>query len=280
MKLVTWNTQACTGLDAQVRPDRIVDAARALADFDLLCLQEIAVGFPALTGGRASDQPAQLAALLPGFRLFFGPAVDAFDADGLPRRFGNLIASRLPVLQVRHHALPFPPDDGAAGMPRMCTAVVVRDAALGLVRVMTTHLEFYSDRQRLAQAAALKDLGTEYAQQARGASVADAGSAAAAECRTDASLLCGDFNCTPGSAGYRTLTSGSRDGAWHDAWIWLHGASPQPPTFCVHEQRYLPQPTACDFVFASEPLARRLRRCEIDAGTRASDHQPVLVEFG
>lgn len=112
MQLVTWNTQWCCGLDGVVSPERIVQGARALADFDVLCLQEIAVNYPALAGNAGHDQPALLAELLPGFQLFFGAAVDEFDANGERRRFGNLIATRLPVTQVQHHPLPYPADAG------------------------------------------------------------------------------------------------------------------------------------------------------------------------
>ena len=160
MKLVTWNTQWCCGLDGAVSPQRIVDGARALADFDVLCLQEIAHGYAGMPGA-PGDQPAQLAALLPGFQLFFGAAVDEFSSDGTRERFGNLIATRLPVLQVQHHPLPWPADAGRSSMPRMCTVLTLRDPRLGDVRVMTTHLEYYSAVQRLAQAHALCALHAE-----------------------------------------------------------------------------------------------------------------------
>ena len=64
MQLVTWNTQWCCGLDGVVSPQRIVEHARALADFDVLCLQEIAVHYPALPGNAGLDQVAQLRDLL------------------------------------------------------------------------------------------------------------------------------------------------------------------------------------------------------------------------
>ena len=51
MKLVTWNTQWCRGLDGTVSPQRIVEVARAMADFDVLCLQEIAQGYADMPGG-------------------------------------------------------------------------------------------------------------------------------------------------------------------------------------------------------------------------------------
>jgi len=72
MKLITWNTQWCCGVDAIVSPERILTEARAMADFDVLCLQEIASGFDGLPGA-PGDQPAQLQALLPGFQIFLAP---------------------------------------------------------------------------------------------------------------------------------------------------------------------------------------------------------------
>jgi hypothetical protein len=143
MELITWNTQWCRGIDGRVSPQRIVERARDLADFDVLCLQEIAQGFDGLPG-HPGDQPAEIAALLPGFRVFFGAAVDDLVADGTRQRFGNLVATRLPVAHVQHHPLPWPADPGADTMPRMCTVVTLHDPVLGALRVMTTHLEYCS----------------------------------------------------------------------------------------------------------------------------------------
>ena len=58
MKLITWNVQWCRGVDGRVDPARIVAAARELADFDVLCLQEIADNFPdpRLAGNSDVDQ--------------------------------------------------------------------------------------------------------------------------------------------------------------------------------------------------------------------------------
>src|SRR5262249_1288993 len=130
------------------------------------CLQEIAVNYPRLAGGAGHDQTALLRELLPGFQLFFGAAVDESDAQGERRRFGNLIATRLPVVQVQHHPLPHPADGGVRRMARMCTVVTLIDPHLGPVRVMTTHLEYYSKTQRMAQARALRELHQQYSAQA------------------------------------------------------------------------------------------------------------------
>ena len=279
MKLVTWNTQWCRGLDGIVSVQRIVDGARAMADFDVLCLQEVAQGYPEMPGS-PGDQPAELAALLPGFQLFFGAAVDEFGTDGRRRRFGNLIATRLPVAQVQHHALPWPADGGVRSMPRMCTVVTVRDPALGAVRVMTTHLEYYSKLQRMAQARALRDLHIEAcAQAAMPPLTDDSRSPFQTKPHTPHAILCGDFNLGPSEPEYAVIQQAFGPSSLQDAWPLAHGAAPHAPTFRLFDRTYGPEPVACDFVFVSDALAPRVRRVDVDLQTRSSDHQPLLLEL-
>jgi endonuclease/exonuclease/phosphatase family metal-dependent hydrolase len=279
MELVTWNTQWCCGLDGQVSPQRIVDSARQMADFDVLCLQEIAQGYGGMPGA-PGDQPAQLQALLPGFQLFFGAAVDEFAPDGRRQRFGNLIATRLPVTQVQHHALPWPADAGVRSMPRMCTVVTLRDPQLGLVRVMTTHLEYYSKRQRMAQAQALRALHLEACAQAAAPPQDDhSRSPFQTKAHTPHAILCGDFNLEPSEPEYTVLQEPQGDHRLHDAWRQVHRAAAHAPTFRLFDRTYGPQPVACDFVFVSEELAPRVRNVTVDAQTRASDHQPVHLSI-
>jgi endonuclease/exonuclease/phosphatase family metal-dependent hydrolase len=280
MKLLTWNTQWCCGLDGQVSPRRIVAHARTLVDFDVLCLQEIADNYPGLQGRAADDQPQVIAGLLPGFQVFFGTAVDEWGADGRSR-FGNLIATRLPVLQVQHHPLPYPADPGVPSMPRMCTVVTLQDPLLGPVRVMTTHLEFYSRVQRMAQARALRALHAQACEQAAAppAAAADDGeSPFRRKTHTAQAILCGDFNLQASEAEYAELTA---DGPaqFHDAWHLLHGTAPQPPTFRLFDRRYGPEAIACDFVLLATALKDRVVAMTVDGKVQASDHQPVVVEL-
>jgi endonuclease/exonuclease/phosphatase family metal-dependent hydrolase len=279
MKLITWNTQWCCGLDGRVSPQRIVEQARDMADFDVLCLQEIAQGYDGLAAA-PGDQPAQLAALLPGFQLFFGAAVDEFTADGRRQRFGNLIATRLPPAQVQHHALPWPADPAVASMPRMCTVLTVLDPGLGALRVMCTHLEYYSAVQRLAQAQALRALHAEACARAAAPPLDDGpGTPFQAKRQTAQAILCGDFNCAAGTPAYAALCRPFDASPLRDAWPWLHPGAPQPPTFRLFDHRYGADPMACDFVFVSDALAPKVRRVEVDARSQASDHQPVLIEL-
>lgn len=57
MKLITWNVQWCRGVDHLVDPARVIAEAKRIADFDVLCLQEVADNYPAplLPDGRAED---------------------------------------------------------------------------------------------------------------------------------------------------------------------------------------------------------------------------------
>lgn len=279
MKLVTWNTQWCCGNDGIVSPKRIVDGARALADFDVLCLQEIAVNYPRLRGDAGHDQPALIGALLPGFQVFFAPAVDEWEG-GQRRRFGNLIATRLPVALVRHHLLPYPADPGVSSMPRVCGVVTVIDPVLGPVRVMTTHLEFYSKRQRMAQAHALRALHAEYCAQAAGPpEPLNDGSPFQSKVHTANAILCGDFNFEPREPEYAALAQPAGPYTLHDTWRRLNGAAPHTPTFRLFDRTYGPDPVACDFVWVSDSLKDRVKKLVIDSVTQVSDHQPVSVEL-
>lgn len=296
MKLVTWNTQWCCGLDGLVSPERIVAGARALADFDVLCLQEIAQGYDALAG-QPGDQPAQLQALLPGFQLFFGAAVDEFSPDGRRRRFGNLIATRLPVAQVQHYPLPWPVDASVSSMPCMCSVVTVQDRALGAVRIMTTHLEYYSKVQRMAQARALRALHMEACARAAAPPLAleeDRGSPFQPKVHTPHAILCGDFNLAPHEPEYAVIQepfiplalvnkaqSAIYSGATRlcDAWPLVHGERPHAPTFRLFDRTYGPEPMTCDLVLVSDALAPRVKGITVDVRTQASDHQPVSIEL-
>jgi endonuclease/exonuclease/phosphatase family metal-dependent hydrolase len=276
MKLVTWNTQWCCGMDGVVSPQRIVEGARQLADFDVLCLQEIAQGYDALPGA-PGDQPAQLAALMPGYQLFFGAAVDEFRADGTRQRFGNLIATRLPVLQVQHHALPWPAVAGRCGMPRMCTVLTLRDPQIGAIRVMTTHLEYYSAVQRLAQARALCELHAQAsAMAAEPQTEGDVGTPFQARTHTPLAILCGDFNFQATESEHALIEAAGL----RDAWGVHHGTRPQEPTFRLFDRTYGPEPVACDFVFVSAGLVPRVQRVWVDGQTRHSDHQSVAIDLG
>lgn len=284
MRLVTWNTQWCKGLDGLVSPERIVQGARSLGDFDVLCLQEIAANYPALTADSAPDQPAEIARLLPGFEVVFGPAIDEQPLGQSQRqRFGNLIASRLPILQVQHIALPSPmaDTDPHLWMPRQCTVCTVA-APWGPVRVMTTHLEYHSLAHRHAQAQALRAWHAQACEQAlapKSVNQPDLGTPYQSKPLTTDAIVCGDFNFIAHSDPYFEITNRTKPHPLADAWLERHPGQPHPPTFRLFDDTYGPDAVACDFCFVSESLAKRLTAIKVDTSTQVSDHQPVYIEM-
>ncbi|HXF79058.1 MAG TPA: endonuclease/exonuclease/phosphatase family protein [Usitatibacter sp.] len=281
MKLVTWNIQWGRGLDGRVDLERIVREARALADFDVLCMQEIADNFPGLAGNDDRDQFAELARLLPGFTMAAGFGVDVAGQEGRRRRFGNAIFTRYSVLSVRRHALPWPADRGKSTMPRVAIEATLQ-APMGPLRLTTTHLEYYSDAQRRAQARALRHLHDEACHRSSqpGDPAVEGGPFDATSQTIDA-ILTGDFNFPPEHPAYGDIqASGPADCTpYRDAWAIANGRRPHAPTFCVHDRTYSKEPYCCDFAFVSETLASRVHAVRVDPDTRASDHQPVLLEM-
>lgn len=79
MKLLSWNIQWGRGADGETTLQRTVSAIRTLGDFDVICLQEVAVGFAGLQGGQAVNGVAVLAAAFPGYSAHFAEGVDMPD---------------------------------------------------------------------------------------------------------------------------------------------------------------------------------------------------------
>jgi len=273
MKVLQWNIQWCRGMDGRVDPQRIARLARELYDPDVVCLQEVAVNYADLDAGH--DQPALLAAALPGYSAHFAAAVDTPDGKGGRMRFGNMLLSRLPVRQVFRHSLPWPPEPGVPNMPRVALEAVI-EAPFGPVGVTTTHLEYYSDAQRAAQVERLIELKMEArAHSARPSAPKQKDSGPFTPFpRPAASILTGDFNMRPEDPLVARLA-----GAWRDAWASANPGKPHPPTFGLFDKEFASEPYCCDFVFVSDDLVRRIAEVTIDQQNQASDHQPVIVEF-
>jgi endonuclease/exonuclease/phosphatase family metal-dependent hydrolase len=282
MKLVTWNVQWCRGVDLRVDPARIVSEAKRIADFDVLCLQEIADNFPDpdLGGSAGEDQFALLATLLPGYTGVPGVAVDQPSKNGRRRCFGNMIFSRLPVKQVYRHLLPYPCDPGVPGMPRIAIEAVVA-APLGDVRVITTHLEYYSALQRMAQTEALRTIYADgYAHAQDGRITMDDGSPFQTLLRPKWTVITGDFNFEPDAPEHGRMLAAFDNGTpmLRDAWQVTHPGTPHPSTFCIYQKTEASGAELhCDFIFVGGGLESRVRELRVDQQTQASDHQPVIV---
>jgi endonuclease/exonuclease/phosphatase family metal-dependent hydrolase len=269
-------------MDGKVDPARIASVAKELTDPDVICFQEVAINYPALAGSSGEDQVALLKALFPGYAAVFAIGVEVPDDTGGRRQFGNLLLSRLPVRQAYRHTLPWPAEADTPSMPRIAIEAVV-EAPFGMMRVITTHLEYYSARQRQAQVARLRELHAEACGHARvkPSKQYDSGPFLPFE-RPKRAIVTGDFNMKTDDPAYAQmlLPFEGNEPRFVDAWTHMHPGKKHPPTFCLHGREYAKEPYCCDFVFVSEDLAPRLKAVRVDVDTQASDHQPVIVELG
>jgi len=309
VRLISWNIQWARGRDGRVDPLRVAHTLFA-HDPDLVCLQEVAVNHPGLPGGAGMDQVALFGGLFTGFETAFGVASDLPDGLGGRRLFGNMVISRHPILQVFRHALPFPPDPAVPAMARAALEVVI-DAPGGPLRVVTTHLEYYSTTQRAAQIAALRAIHAAGCAQAIAPhATGEADPPFAVLPRGEHTVFCGDFNCAPDAPEMRGLLAPDGGGAvpsgltfGHggtpefppgltpdpipraaehelvDAWTARHGRLPHAPTAGFVSSRYFPVPTCYDRCYLSAGLRPRLREISVDSGADGSDHQPVILDI-
>jgi len=278
MKLITWNIQWCRGCDGRVDPARIGKVARDMADFDVLCLQEVARNYPDLAGSSGENQYKALAGLFPEYAVVKGVATDVLAPQGDRREFGNAIVTRLPVLQAFRRLLPWPADPSVSSMQRAALEVVL-DTPSGPVRVTTTHLEYYSAKQRAAQVEALRELQIEAAGHAAAPVPAKEGPFRTVP-RPASAILTADFNFPPQDPLHAHLESPLAPGvpAYRDAWQLRHPGKAHAPTIGVHDKAQWPGPPfACDFIFVTEDLAHRVEDVVVNGQTDASDHQPVLL---
>ncbi|WP_027803501.1 endonuclease/exonuclease/phosphatase family protein [Paraburkholderia dilworthii] len=289
MRLVDWNIQWGRGVDGRVDLARIVREARALCDFDIMCMQEVTRGFHepqsagGLAGGPCADQFGELAALLPDMTVIDGIGSDLppIGAGTRRRQFGNAIVTRLPVRQVLRHSLPWPADPAKPSMLRVALEAMI-DTDVGPLRVVSTHLEFYSETQRLAQVERLRALHQEACDHARRPARAEKQDSPFADTgRPVSAIVCGDFNSAFRASAYRSMLEPIPGApAFADAWTCAHGDAARAPTVGLHDHEQWPDgPFACDFIFVTENLGPRVTRCEVDPHSQSSDHQPMWLEL-
>ncbi|MFK7891522.1 MAG: endonuclease/exonuclease/phosphatase family protein [Granulosicoccus sp.] len=279
-KILSWNIQAAKGVDGIVSVDRIAKDIKNLCDADVLCLQEVLIT-------AENNQARQLAEHFPAHTAVFGAAIDRLDGNGR-LQFGNLVLSRLPLLQSVQHKLPQPAEPAAKPMPRQAVEVIIEQDNAPL-RIVTTHLEFFASGQRRAQVDYLATHHAECLQRHKQPSPTGGEGQFASLPETDRSIYCGDFNLTTDSDDYQTMTGGASeqdgsqlgDAALIDCWPLLHAGKPHAPTCGIFDREQWQEGPHCrDYFFVSAELAGKINAIEVDVDTAASDHQPLYITLG
>lgn len=279
MRVVSWNIRWGCGKDGRIRIHAIIDVLRRLNP-DVVCLQEVAANHSELEGSATANQFKQLGGAFGGYHSMEHAPSELYKNNS-PRLFGNLILSRYRISQVHRHLLPWPADPAnPAGMPRGLMETVI-DAPSGKLRLMTTHLEYYSALQRRAQVQRIRELHAEASARAR-IFQPDPSLDAPFQLgfRPASAILCGDFNFTPDSSDYQAMLAPIDDApAFVDAWRVAHGGVARAPTTGLHGYPWPDKPDCYDYFFVTEDLAPRVATVEVQSETAASDHQPVVLDL-
>lgn len=286
MQIISWNIQCGRGVDGKVDLGRISAVIKEMGDADVICLQEVSRYNPDLDGGLGHDQLDELATHFKGYNTVFGAAIDRIHAKTNRRwQFGNAVLTKLPIRQIFCHQLPQPEADKVIKhMPRQATEIVIEHADLPL-RVMTTHLEFHSMKQRVAQMIRLRELFFDIVSNQEYQFDTAEDDPYFATPRPAASILCGDFNAIPNDEDYQALITPLANNAdqFHDAWRLLHSGKAHSPTCGIFDHIQWPQGPHCrDYFFVSREIATKVEKIEVQEQTDASDHQPVAltIDFG
>ena len=280
-KIVSWNIQYGKGVDGHIDLNRIAREVLIGGFPDLICLQEVSRNYPATDNG--SDQVAELQKLFPEYESYFGASHDRSGGfKGRRRQFGNLVLTRHSPIQVLHHLLPSPADPKVKFMSRQTTELIISTSS-ETIRVMNTHLEFFSEKQQFSQVQRIRELHKEACTQFSEPGLDMPNTPFERVDRPDKMVICGDFNFTPDSICYQLMTetfSGKIPDLF-DAWNTVHPEESRSPTCGVFDHKQWKNGPHCrDYFFLSEKLIQQIQEVSVNTKTNASDHQPICLILG
>jgi endonuclease/exonuclease/phosphatase family metal-dependent hydrolase len=239
LRVATYNVHGCVGIDGRRSETRIAKVIAAL-QVDVIGLHELDVN---RRRSARKDQAAIIAEQL-GWTRFFHPAMSKAEED-----YGDAILSRFPM-NLRQAALLPASAPFYCREPRAALWVEVM-TPLGRVHIINTHFGL-GRRERQSQAQLL--IGPEWL----GRVPVD-----------DPLVILGDFNSSPTSLPYRTLTTKLRD-----ARSFFH---PSPPLRTYSTRWPL---LAVDHIFLCSKLrAETIEVARSPQGREASDHYAVVAEI-
>ena len=286
VNIVTYNIHFGMGLDRRIDLERIADAVR---DADIVTLQEVE-RFWKRSG--MCDQPGCIARHLKTFHWAYFPA---FDVDATERRhdgsvhnrrrqFGPMTLSRSPIRSARRIALPKHPDAGDFNMDTGALECVI-DTDHGPIRVYNVHLGV-SSRDQAAQIPCLlefirgaHDGGGAWSGHRHRPDPMESWSNGETEPPMPAeAIVLGDFNCEPGSEGYRSMVG---DGAFVDSWTVARERGFERITWVPPLVARAPGGgMTIDYCFVSPGLGQRIDKAWVDDAAQGSDHRPYRVTLG
>jgi endonuclease/exonuclease/phosphatase family metal-dependent hydrolase len=234
LRVLCYNVHWCLGTDGKYDVARLADVINK-AKPDLVALQEVDVGVK--RSGRVHD--VRELSKLTGLAARFGPTQHY--EGGL---FGNAVMTRLPILDVAIHPLPYTEStEERTTYPRGAIAVTIQGPDEKPLRFVSTHFQHNVPDDRVAEAKAINKLF-------------------AADDDGLRTILAGDMNAVPDAEPITELLK-----KWTNAID--ETATPTAPATKPRSR--------IDYVFYRESSQFRVVESKVIPESIASDHRPVLA---
>ena len=234
LRVLCYNVHWCKGTDGKYDVARVADVIRK-AKPDLVALQEVDVGVK--RSGRVHD--VRELSKLTGLAGRFGPTQHY--EGGL---FGNAVLTRLPILDVAIHPLPYTESTAErTTYPRGAIAVTIKGPDGKPLRFVSTHFQHNVPEDRVAEAKAINKLFASDGDDSR-------------------TILAGDMNAVPDAEPITELLK-----KWTNA---IDEA--ETPTAPATKPR-----SRIDYIFYRNAQEFRLIESKVISEPVASDHRPVLA---
>jgi len=236
LRVLCYNIHYGQGMDREYDVERLAEVINKHKP-DLVALQEIDVGV------KRSGRVHQIRRLgeLTGMASRYGPTQHY--QGGL---YGNGVLSRLPIMDVAIHPLPYTEaTKEKVTYPRGCIAVTVRGPNGQPLRFVSTHFQHNVAEDRLAEAKRINQLFTK-----KGDSIP--------------TILAGDMNATPDSEPMKEL---------HKRWTNAMNDPPKPTAPSRNPRSRI------DYILFRPMAAFELIETKVIAEEMASDHRPVMAVF-
>lgn len=235
LRVLCYNIHYGQGNDGVYDVERLAGVIRREKP-DLVALQEVDVVVK--RSGRVHQ--ARRLGELTGMAVRYGPTQHY--QGGL---YGNAVLSRLPILDVAIHPLPYTEaTPELVTYPRGCIAVTVEGPGGKPLRFVSTHFQHNVEEDRVAQAKRINELF-------------------AGETDEIPTILAGDMNAQPGSEPMRILEE-----------AWTHTSEEHAPTAPAKEPR-----VCIDYILFRPAAGFRVIEARAVDERMASDHLPVFAEL-
>ncbi len=294
MHLVTYNIRYGLGRDGKIDLARIANAVKGA---DVIALQEVERHWQR---SAMTDQPREIANLLPDYYWVYGPAFDADastradDGSILNRRrqFGTMLLSKTPIGYSKLLGLEKIASTSCFNMEQGALKGVIQTKA-GPVRFYSLHLSSLSERERVLQTEQIlahhrnwHRTGAAWTGDDKIASSSWSEEDSAPQA-TPHAILMGDFNMKPESQTYSLLNAHHEPDYGRVSYIdefvdslnlTKDGAARTPYTYWTDEANRDQNKIRLDYCFVSTGLTKYIKDAYCDTAAQGSDHFPYWVE--